>query len=193
MPPNAPRVPGSSECAASLPEAPECVASPASDTSPEASECDTCPRVPNPKPNPGALRVRRVSRGHSRWELLRMLPSQPRVPRGRAPRAPPGSSPSGPSPERPSRELSECAGPRAPHRETSRALGEHATCPRERLSSSRNLENVQKIDRTLEMHHKSNFDPKNAIPIFMALYCLVLPRKNTKPTEKTKLPLRKIL
>src|SRR6266542_5655006 len=95
-----------------------------------------------------------------------------------------------PSPERPSRELSECAGPRAPHRETSRALGEHATCPRERLSSSRNLENIQKIDRTLEMHHKSNFDPKNAIPIFMDLYCSVLPRKNTKPTEKTKLPLR---
>src|SRR5438132_4269494 len=34
MPPNAPRVPGSSECAASLPEAPECVASPASDNCP---------------------------------------------------------------------------------------------------------------------------------------------------------------
>ena len=109
-----------------------------------------------------------------------------------------------PSPESPSRELSEwavpreplpelseCPGPRAPHRETSRALGEHATCPRERLSSSPNLENVQKIDRTLEMHHKSIFDPKNVIPIFMALYCSVLPRKNTNPTEKTKLPLRK--
>src|SRR5205809_1138652 len=63
--------------------------------------------------------------------------------------------------------------------------------PGSALFSSPNLENVQKIDRTLEMHHKSIFDPKNAIPIFMALYCSVLPRKNTKPTEKTKLPLRK--
>src|SRR6266508_3975995 len=57
--PGSPRMrhvsPEDSECAATLPEAPECVASPASDTSPEASECDTCPRVPNPKPNPGAL------------------------------------------------------------------------------------------------------------------------------------------
>src|SRR6266508_2576971 len=146
------------------------------------------PEYPCRETYPGCPRARRVSLVA---EPREPLPGALRV--GRAPRAPPGSSPSGPSPERPSRELSECAGPRAPHRETSRALGEHATCSRERLSSSPNLENVQKIDRTLEMHHKSNFYPKNAIPIFMALYCSVLPRKNTKPTEKTKLPLRKIL
>src|SRR5438128_11433748 len=103
-----------------------------------------------------------------------MLPSPPRVTSGRAPRAPPGSSPSGPCPENPSRSSPSAPGPRAPHRETSRALGEHATCPRERLSSSRTLENVQKIDRTLKMHHKSIFDPKNVIPILIALYCLVL-------------------
>ena len=47
---------------------------------PEASERDTCPRVPLP------------------GDLPRILPSPPR---GRAPRAPPGSSPSGPSPENP--------------------------------------------------------------------------------------------
>ena len=41
------------------------------------------------------------------------------------------------------------------------------------------------------MHNKSNFDLKNVIPIFMALYCSVLPRKNTKPGKKTKLPLGK--
>src|SRR6266508_3016395 len=109
-----------------------------------------------------------------------------------SPENPSRSSPSEPCPENPSRSSPSAPGPRAPHRETSRALGEYATCPRERFFfSSPNLENVQKIDRTLEMHHKSNFDPKNAIPIFMALYCSVLPRKNTKPTEKTKLPLRK--
>src|SRR6266540_1119957 len=111
-------------------------------------------------------------------ENPRMLPSPPRVPRGRAPRTPPGSSPSAPA--------------REPHTERlPRALGEHATCPRERLLSSRNLENTQKIFRTLEMHHKSNIDPKNVIPIFMALYCSVLPRKNTKPGKKTNMPLRK--
>src|SRR5438105_1535133 len=120
-----------------------------------------------------------------------MLPSPPRVTSGPIPESPSRELSEWAVPREPLPELSECPGPRAPHRETSRALGEHATCHRERLSSSPNLENVQKIDRTLEMHHKSNFDPKNAIPIFMALYCSVLPRKNTKPTEKTKLPLRK--
>src|SRR5437016_5121312 len=105
-----------------------------------------------------------------------MLPSPPRVPRGRAPRAPPGSSPSGPCPENPSRELSEWAEPREPHTERlSRTLGEPATCPRECFS--RIFENTQKIVRTLEIHNKSNFDPKNVIPIFMDLYCSVLPRK----------------
>jgi len=41
------------------------------------------------------------------------------------------------------------------------------------------------------MHSKSNFYPKNVIPIFMALYCSVLPRKNTKPSKKTIMPLGK--
>ena len=41
------------------------------------------------------------------------------------------------------------------------------------------------------MHNKSNFDPKNVIPILMALYCSVLPRKNTKPSKKTNMPLGK--
>src|SRR5438132_6340357 len=145
------------------------------------------------KPHPEALRVRHVFPSTQPGELPGCSRARHVSRVGRAPRAPPGSSPSGPCPENPSRSSPSAPGPRASHRETSRALGEHATCPRERLSSTPNLENVQKIDRTLEMHHKSNFDPKNAIPIFMALYCSVLPRKNTKPTEKTKLPLRKIL
>src|SRR5437762_7181004 len=122
---------------------------------------------------PGCSRARHVS---SVAEPREPLPGALRV--GRAPRTPPGSSPSAPA--------------REPHTERlSRALGEHATCPWERLLSSRNLENTQKIFRTLEMHHKSNIDPKNVIPIFMALYCSVLPRKNTKPGKKTKLPLGK--
>src|SRR5207237_6062437 len=110
---------------------------------PEASERDTCPRVlppgdflqmspstpPDPecltrKPHPGALRVRRVSRGHSRRELPRMLPSPPRVPRGQAPRAPPGSSPSGPCPESPLPGALRVGQPESP---LPRALREYAT------------------------------------------------------------------
>src|SRR5438105_9951144 len=120
-----------------------------------------------------------------------MLPSPPRVT-------------SGPSPESPSRELSEWAVPREPLPELSECPRPESPAPRDLPGtrrprhvspgapfSSPSLENVQKIDRTLEMHHKSIFDPKNAIPIIMALYCSVLPRKKTKPTEKIKLPLKK--
>src|SRR5437868_3113921 len=107
-----------------------------------------------------------------------MHPSPPRIPRGRT--------------ERPSRVRSECAAPESPTpRDYPRALGEHATCPRECFLFHRILENTQKIVRTLEMHNKSNFDPKNVIPIFMALNGSILPRKNTKPGKKTKLPLGK--
>src|SRR6266511_4216075 len=130
------------------------------------------------KPHPEALRARHLSPSTPAGRPPRMLPSPPRVRRGRAERVPPGSSPSAPA--------------REPHTERlPRALGEHATCPRERLLSSRNLENTQKIFRTLEMRHKSNIDPKNVIPIFMALYCSVLPRKNTKTGKKTNVPLGK--
>src|SRR5438105_10309346 len=107
-----------------------------------------------------------------------MLPSPPRVTSGPIPESPSRELSEWAVPREPLPELSECPGPRAPHRETSRALGEHATCPRERLFfSSPNLENVQKIDRTLEMHHKSIFDPKNTISIFMALYYSLQLRK----------------
>src|SRR6266540_850449 len=101
MPPNAPRVPGSSECAASLPEAPECVASPASDNcpgslrtrhlspttpagrlTPDAPEPAACPAWPSPES---------PSRELSEWAEPREPPhrvitpehsaSVPRVPR----------------------------------------------------------------------------------------------------------------
>ncbi len=125
------------------------------------------PGYPCRETYPGCSRARRVA------EPREPLPGALRV--GRAPRAPPGSSPSAPAREPRTERLPQ-------------ALGEHATCPRERLSSSRNLENTQKIFRTLEMRHKSNFDPKNVIPIFMTLYCSVLPRKNTKPGKTTNMP-----
>src|SRR5438105_7962951 len=71
------------------------------------------------KPHPEVLRARHLSPSTPPGDLPRMLPSPPRVPRGRGERAPPGSSPSGPRPESPSRELSEWAAPREPpHRET---------------------------------------------------------------------------
>ena len=44
---------------------------------------------------------------------------------------------------------------------------------------------------TLEMHNKSIFAQKNVKPILVALYCLVLPRKNTKPSKKTNMPMGK--
>ena len=56
-----------------LPEAPECAASPASDTS------------------PGSLRVRHVSRVPKPGEFLRMSPESPRVPSARAERPLPGT------------------------------------------------------------------------------------------------------
>ena len=42
------------------------------------------------------------------------------------------------------------------------------------------------------MHNKSYFTQKNMKSIFIALYCLVPHRKNTKPSEKTKMPLGKL-
>src|SRR5207244_2864300 len=106
------------------------------------------------------------------------------------------------SPESPSRELYEWAVPREPPPGSSpSAPAREPPTPGTRrvrhvspgaFLFSRILENTQKIGRTLEMHNKSNFDPKNVIPIFMALYCSVLPRKNNKPGKKTKMPLGKI-
>src|SRR6266540_4055064 len=92
----------------------------------------------------------------------------------RAPRTPPGSSPSAPARE-----------PPTPGTRRVRHVSPGV------FLFSRILENTQKIGRTLEMHNKSNFDPKNVIPIFMALYCSVIPRKNNKPGKKTKMPLGK--
>ena len=80
-----------------------------------------------------------------------------------------------------------------------------ATCPPHRSHISRPcpvrstrvyilfqpIKNTQKWLGTSEMHNKSNFYQKNVKPIFIALSCLVLPRKNTKPCKKTKLPLGK--
>src|SRR5438105_12575717 len=158
---------------------------------PEASERDTCPRVPNPlnhirEPceydacpedtlagsSPGCSRARHVSRVA---EPREPLPGALRV--GHAPRTPPGAL-RVPQPESPT--------PRD-------YPGHSASMPRVpgSVSLPAYLENTQKIFKTLEMHHKSNFDPKNVIPIFMALYYSVLPRKNTKPGKKTKLPLGK--
>ena len=45
---------------------------------------------------------------------------------------------------------------------------------------------------TLEMHNKSIFAHKIVKPIFIALSCLVLPRKNTKPSKKTNMLLGKL-
>src|SRR5438132_10127572 len=80
-----------------LPEAPECAASPASDTF------------------PGRPRVRRVSRDPRR------TPDAPGCATCPKPRDPPGYFPSVPRPESPHTEL------------LPQALGEHATCPRERF------------------------------------------------------------
>src|SRR5438132_6866089 len=118
-----------------------------------------------------------------------------RVPsRENSPDAPePATCPAWPSPESPSQELSEWAEPREPpHRETTPGTRRACHLSPGAFHFSRILENTQKIVRTLEIHNKSNFDPKNVIPIFMALYCSVLPRKNTKPGKKTNMPLRKI-
>ena len=94
--------------AATLPETPECTEKPASAT--------PVPEYPFTADPPGSTRVRRESSewdfpreppitsrvpGYPAGRIPRMLPSPPRVPRGRAPRAPPGSSPSGPCPESP--------------------------------------------------------------------------------------------
>src|SRR5438105_2368232 len=81
--------------------------------------------------------------------------------------------------------------PRAPHRETTPGTRRARHVSPGVFSFHRILENTQKIVRTLEIHNKSNFYPKKVIPIFMALYGSVLPRKNTKPGKKTKLPLGK--
>src|SRR6266542_2753149 len=50
---------------------------------------------------------------------------------------------------------------------------------------------TQKSNETLEMHNKSIFAQKNVKPIFIVLSCLALPRKNTKPSKKTNMPLGK--
>src|SRR5438105_12145213 len=118
-------------------------------SSPPVPECLTR------KTHLGALRARHVSRGHSRREFPRIHPSPPRVPRGRAERTPPGYFPSAPRAQEP----------------TPRNHPRHSTStprvPGSVFFFRRILENTQKIVRTLEMHNKSIFDPKNMIPIFM--------------------------
>ena len=130
------------------------------------------------EPHPEALRARHLS---------------PSTPAGRPPPdAPePATCTAWASPESPSRELSEWAMPREPYTERLPRTRRARHVSLGAFLFSRIFENTQKIVRTLEMHNKSNFDLKNVIPIFMALYCSVLPRKNTKPHKKTKLPLGK--
>src|SRR5207244_11912840 len=95
-------------------------------------EYDTCSRVPSRENSPDAPEPREP------------LPGALRV--SRAPRTPPGALRVPPARE-----------PR-----TERPPGHSASTPRAPGSafffSIPNLENVQKIDRTLEIHNKSNFD-----------------------------------
>src|SRR6266508_3376818 len=98
-----------------------------------ASESDTCPEYPYIGPSrklPSVPRVQRV-----------ILPPEASecdtCPEYRSRESSSGCRPSRhvsrvPKPRDPSRVLSECAAcPESPHREITRALGEHATCPRE--------------------------------------------------------------
>src|SRR5438105_15949799 len=134
-------------------------------------ELATCPRVPKPQTTSGSP------------------PSKPHVPRTLSPGVSPGDHPSTPRVPRPhpGEPRMHPNAPRVPSRETTRvplrsaakastgdprALGEYAMCPRECFLFRRILENTQKIVRTLEMHNKSNFDPKDVIPIFMAFVLL---------------------